>query len=119
MHEVDDYIATLTPANQAEFKRMSAIVKEVVPSVTQGVSYGMPAFMYNGWPLISFMVTKKFLSLYPYSGKVIDKLQDKLKDFEQTPGSVHYSVEYPIPDLLLKEILEARKEEIEKKVPRD
>ena len=110
---VDDYIATLTPGQQAVFSDIRRVVKEVAPSTTQGVSYAMPAYIYKGKALLSAMANKKFLSLYPFSGKVIARLEDKLKDFETTSGSIHFSQEHPIPESLLKEIVKARLEEIE------
>ena len=61
----------------------------------------------------NFVVAKKFLSLYPFSGKVIAKLGDKLKGFETTTGSVHFSVEHPLSEALLKEIIALRLKEIE------
>lgn len=118
MPVIDDYIASVNPEERAEFERISRMVQEAVPSPGQGLSYGMPAYLYRGWPLISFVVTKKFLSIYPFSGKVVELLKDKLSEFETTPGSIHFSVGRPIPDELLREIIAARMREIEAKPPR-
>jgi uncharacterized protein YdhG (YjbR/CyaY superfamily) len=117
-HVVDELIANTPPPHRAEFERIRDIVKEVVPSATQGVSYAMATYFYKNKPFLSFAHTKKFLSLYPFSGKVIAKLEDKLKDFECTPGSVHFSVEHPLPEALLKEIITTKLEEITEKKPR-
>jgi uncharacterized protein YdhG (YjbR/CyaY superfamily) len=109
---VDDYIRTLTSAQQFEFNRIKSIVEDVVPTVVQGTSYAMPAFMYKGKPLLSIKVNKKFLSLYPFSGKVIDKLREQLDGFELTAGSVHFSLEKPVPEGVLREMLTERIGEI-------
>jgi len=117
MSSFDDYFSTISPADRTEFERIRSIIREMVPSVEEGTSYGMPAYMYKGKGVVSTMVTKKFLSLYPFSGKIGDKLGDKLKGFETTPGSIHFSVEHPLSEALLREIVALRLEEIDSKTP--
>lgn len=113
MNQVDQYITTLKPPIQALFKEMQSVVQVLVPDLTQDISYNLPAFFYRQKPLISFVENKKFLSLYPFSGKVIAKLESKLTDFKTTTGSIHFSVEQPIPEALLQEIIQARMAEID------
>jgi len=115
MSVFDDYFATITPGQKAELERIRAIVHKTVPDVVEGLSYGMPAYLYKGKGVLSAMVTKKFLSIYPYSGKVADTLKAKLKDYECTPGSIHYSEEKPMPEALIVDILHARMAEIDAK----
>jgi len=115
MHEVDEYIAALSGPNKAEFVRIGRIVQEIVPQVEQGVSYAMPAYLYKGKALLSTMVCKKHLGMYPYSGKVIAALQDLLQDFVTTTGSIHFSAEHPLPEELIRRVIEGRMREIESK----
>ena len=110
---IDDYIATL-PANvRPEFERIRNVVAETVPAATQGRSYGMPAFMYKGKPLISFMARKSFLSIYPFSGKVVDRLCGKLAGYDLSSGTIRFSLDNPIPEPLLREIVMCRLLEID------
>lgn len=113
MSEIDDYFANIAPAQQAEFERIRRIVHEVVPSAEEGRSYGMPAYKYNGKPFLSAMARKKHLSLYPFSGKVIDLLRSQLAPYELTSGSIHFTEENPVPASLLQAIIAARLHEIE------
>ncbi|MBU6389858.1 DUF1801 domain-containing protein [Patescibacteria group bacterium] len=112
---VDDYIATCLPEQQAELKRIQAVVMRSIPAVEQGISYAMPAYMYKGKALLSCMVNKNFFSIYPFSGKVIDRLQEELQEYEVSAGSgsVHFTLERPLPESLLSQIIMARKKEIE------
>ena len=112
MNSVDEYIANLEPSDKAVFELACSQVKYWVPDVTQGVSYGMPAFKYKDKALLSLMVCKKHYGGYPYSGKVIEKLKDRLTAFVTTTGSVHFPKGVPIPDSLLKEIVQTRIDEI-------
>jgi len=116
MSTIDDYLQTVKPEERKELERVRRIVVETVQGTEEGISYGMPAIFYKGKPLVSVMATKKFLSLYPFSGKVAAKLEKDLEGFETTPGSIHFSQTHPLPEGLVKKILAARIEEIEEKL---
>jgi len=116
MSIIDEHIATFTPAQQTEFGRISRIVRDTVPAAEEGMSYAMPAFLYKGKAFIAFAAKKKHLSIYPFSGKVIDRLRDKLGNFGLSSGTIRFSEDNPIPEDLLKEIITARLEEIEQAI---
>jgi len=113
---IHEYISTVTPAQQAEFERICRIVKQTVPAIDEGISYGIPAFIYKGKPLFAFAATKKHLSIYPFNGKVVEKLRDKLSDFELTSGTIRFSLENPIPEPIIKEIVICRLAEIDARI---
>ena len=115
MGDVADYLATIEEPHRTELARVYAVAAEVVPPAVEGSSYGMAALLYRDKGLIAAVRAKKFLSLYPYSGSVLSDLADSLTDFETTSGSLHFSVEHPVPDDLLRRILELRRAEIDAK----
>ena len=117
MGAVGEYLSTLGGADpdRAALHRVYTIAAETVPEAVEGTSYAMAALLYRGKGLVATVKGKKFLSLYPYSGNVIARLGDALTDFETTSGSIHYSAEHPIPDDLLRRIIEARRAEIDEK----
>jgi uncharacterized protein YdhG (YjbR/CyaY superfamily) len=43
-----DYLNGLPPAQKAALARVRAVVEGVAPEAEEGVSYGMPAFLYAG-----------------------------------------------------------------------
>jgi uncharacterized protein YdhG (YjbR/CyaY superfamily) len=73
----------------------------------------MPAYFYRGKPFLSAIARKKHLAIYPFSGKVIEKLRDKLNAFGLSSGTIKFSVENAIPDALLCEIISSRLLEID------
>jgi len=73
----------------------------------------MPSFKYKGKSLVAIMANKNFLSLYPFGS--IDKLGVDVSAFEQTSGSIHFTLDRPLPDKLLRQIVLARKHQIDKK----
>ena len=113
---VDEYIESLTIPQQSELRRIQNIVSTIVPTAEQGISYKMPAFLYRGKPLLSCIVNKKFLSIYPFSGKVISKLSNDLAGFELTAGSIHFSLTHALSEDLITQILNARIMEIDEKL---
>ena len=115
MGEVGDYLSTIDGADRAALERVYAIAREVVAEAEEGTSYGMAALVYRGKGLIATTRTKKFLSLYPYSGTVIASVSDALGDFETTSGSVHYSADHQLGDSVVRRIVEARRTEIDAK----
>jgi uncharacterized protein YdhG (YjbR/CyaY superfamily) len=110
-----DYIMSLEQPQQDVLLAMYETVKAMVPEhLEEASSYGMPAFKYNSRPLISFIVTKNHLSLFPFSAGVVEALKPKLANYELSKGTIRFSTDNPIPAGLLKEIVALRQREIDK-----
>jgi uncharacterized protein YdhG (YjbR/CyaY superfamily) len=110
---VDEYFESLEPDERAALERVRALATEVAPDVGQGSSYGVPALMFAGRPLIGFHAGKTFLSVYPYSGEVVTALRERLPGLEATSGSVHFSAGSPLSDETIRTMVELRIAEIE------
>ncbi|WP_395657467.1 iron chaperone [Nocardioides sp.] len=115
MAEVGDYLETVEGADRVALERVYTLAREVVPEAVEGTSYGMAALLYRGKGLVATVRTKKFLSLYPYSGNVVAALAADLTGFGTTSGSIHYSADHPLPDDLVRRIVETRRAEIDAK----
>lgn len=113
MGAVGAYLSTVDGADRDALQRVFAIARDVVPEAEEGTSYAMAALLYRDKGLIATVRTKKFLSLYPYSGAVITSVLDELGDFDTTTGSIHYSAHHQLPDALVRRIVEARRAEID------
>lgn len=104
---MDDYLATVSPSQRAELERIRGIVKQVAPDAEELISYGLPAFKYNKRPLLYFGAFKNHMSLFPTSGPT-KALKDKLKDFTVSKGTIQFTLEKPLPESLIKEIVQHR-----------
>jgi uncharacterized protein YdhG (YjbR/CyaY superfamily) len=113
--EVTAYLGSIQGADRAALERVYAIARGLVPEAEEGTSYGMPALLYRGKGLIATLQTRRFLSLYPYSGVVVASVSDALSGFETTSGSIHYSAEHPLPDEVVRRIVGERRAEIDAK----
>ena len=111
MTVIDDYLTQLHGPEKDMVNHMYTIVRQMVPNATEELSYAMPAFKYNGKGLVAIMVNENFMSLYPFGA--VDKLGVDLSVYECTSGSIHFSVEKPISDELLRDIITARMHQID------
>lgn len=95
---------------------MWQLARELAPDAKEALSYGMPALQVDGKGIIGFVATKSGLSLYPYSGSVLDKVADQIGEYDRTKGALHFSLERPISKELLETIMTTRRDEIEAKL---
>lgn len=107
MHEIDNYLAKLEPEQRTELQRIRTFVKQHVPDATEGISYGLPAFKYKAKPLVYFGAFKNHMSLFPTSGPT-DALKEALQRYTVTKGTIQFTLDNPLPDALLLEILQIR-----------
>jgi uncharacterized protein YdhG (YjbR/CyaY superfamily) len=109
---MDDYLNGLPPAQKAALERVRAVVEGVAPEAEAGVSYGMPAFLYAGRPLLGIRAAKKHLSLFPFSPAAIEAVKDRLAGFELSKGTIRFTPDSPVPDDVLADVVRARQQEI-------
>lgn len=113
MGDVAAYLETVGGSERLALERVYAIGREVVPEAEEGTSYALAALLYRGQGLLATVKATKFLSLYPFSGRVVAAHHDLLAGFETTTGSIHYAADHPVPEDVLRSIVRARREEID------
>src|SRR5919106_5522889 len=109
---MDDSLDGLPPAQREALARVRAIVDRVAPDAEEGESYGMPAFLYAGRPLLGFRAAKKHLSVFPFSPAAVDAVEGRLEGFDRSKGTIRFSPDRPVPEEVLTDLVRARKEEI-------
>jgi uncharacterized protein YdhG (YjbR/CyaY superfamily) len=109
---VDDYLAGLDDVSRAAFARVLEVALEEVPDAEQGTSYGMAALRHRGKPLLGFLAAKQHLSVYPFSPPVIDAVRDRLDGFELSKGTIRFTVDRPLPEDVVRDVVRLRAAEI-------
>jgi uncharacterized protein YdhG (YjbR/CyaY superfamily) len=109
---VDDYLDGLPPDQRAAFERVRHVVVRAEPGVQEGRSYGMPAFLYEGRPLLAFRAAKNHLSVFPFSPAAIEAVEDRLEGFDLAKGTIRFSPERPVPEDVLADLVRLRRQEI-------
>jgi uncharacterized protein YdhG (YjbR/CyaY superfamily) len=112
MSAMDDYLNGLPPAQKAALARVRAVVEGVAPEAEEGVSYGMPAFLYAGRPLLGFRAAQSHLSVFPFSPAAIEAVRDRLGGFNVSKGTIRFSPGTPLPEDVLADVVRARQQEI-------
>lgn len=109
---MDDYLDGLAPEQKAALSRVREIVVELVPDAEEGTSYGMPAFIHAGRPLLGFRAAKKHLSVFPFSPAAIEAVADRLAGFDLAKGTIRFTPDHPVPQAVLADVIRHREREI-------
>jgi uncharacterized protein YdhG (YjbR/CyaY superfamily) len=110
---VDDYFESLNPASRAAFERIRSLALEIVPEAEQGTSYGMAALRYKQKPLLGFAAAKRHLSVFPFSPPAVDEVRDRLSGFDVSKGTIRFSVDKPLADDVISDLVRFRMAEID------
>jgi uncharacterized protein YdhG (YjbR/CyaY superfamily) len=113
MSEIDDYLVTVAPDQRAALDRVLELARRTVPDAVDGRSYGMPALKYAGKGLIGILAAKDHLSVFPFSPAAVDAVRDRLPGFSLSKGTIRFSVDQPLPDDVVRDLVARRRAEIE------
>lgn len=111
--EVDAYIAALPPDQRAALTDLRARLKSLLPDHLEVVSYAMPGFRQpgpKGKMVVGYAAFARHLGLYPYSGTVIPLID--CTPFKASKSGVLFTPDRPLPDALLRRIIETRQAEL-------
>jgi uncharacterized protein YdhG (YjbR/CyaY superfamily) len=110
--EVDEYLRRVDEPKRGTLELLRRSILKVVPDAEQGLSYRVPAFRVDGKVVAGFAAFKDHVSYLPFSGSVLAKLDDQLEDYRMTKSSLHFDVGQPLPDELVRQLIEVRLAEI-------
>ncbi len=111
---IDDYIALQSLEIRESLEKLRHTIKLAAPNAEEVISYGMPAFKFHGI-LVYFAAFKNHCSLFPANSSLIAEMEDELKKYKTSKGTIQFTVEKPLPVTLVKKIVKARvKQNLEK-----
>ena len=106
---VDSYLADVPPRERAVLQEIRATVLSIVPDAGEKISYGIPAFTFEGRNLLYYGAMKNHLSLFPGSKAVIKEFAKELKPFDtDSKGTIRFTVDRPLSMPLVRKIVRAR-----------
>jgi uncharacterized protein YdhG (YjbR/CyaY superfamily) len=108
-NSVSEYMAAVPAKSRGLIKELRSIIKNEVPDGEELISYGMPAFRWNGM-LVWYAVNKEHLGLYP-TPSAITKFSQELKAYKTSKGAIQLPLDQPLPVGLIKNIIRFRMEE--------
>jgi uncharacterized protein YdhG (YjbR/CyaY superfamily) len=110
MSIIDEYLGKLDEPQRKELERIRMIAKQVVPDAQEAISYGMPTLTYKGKSFLGFNVHTNHIGIYPYGGEEIEVFTKELSELNYgfSSGAIRVPFDYPIPEMLLKKIIQHR-----------
>jgi uncharacterized protein YdhG (YjbR/CyaY superfamily) len=109
---MDAYLSRLPAAQRSALEHLRGLIAETASDAEEGHSYGMPAFRYRGRPLVGFQAARDHLGFYPMSPTLIEAHAAELAAFSTSKGTIRFTPERPLPDALVRAIIEERLAEL-------
>lgn len=109
---IDEYLSKVDPKYRTELERVRTLVKQLVPDAEETISYSMPTLKYKNKALVYFTASKKHMIFFP-SSWAIEKLKDKLKDYKTSEHAIQFTLDKPLPEALIKELVLAHARDID------
>jgi uncharacterized protein YdhG (YjbR/CyaY superfamily) len=106
--EVDNYLRDVDEPKRSTLEALRRSILEVIPEAEQVISYRVPAFRVRGAIVAGFAAFKNHLSYLPFSGSVLAQLGDELEGYAMTKSALHFPVDRPLPQALVKKLIEVR-----------
>lgn len=112
---VDEYLAGVPEPARSTLNEIRAVIRSAVPpETTEVISYRMPMFKYKGL-LIGFAAFSDHCSLFPMGSSALCDLEDELKAYSRSKGTIRFPLNKPLPATLVKKIVKARLAQNERK----
>ncbi len=111
--DTDAYIAGYPKETQKNLKLLRAAIKKAAPQAEEVISYGMPAYKWNGM-LVYFAAYEKHIGFYPGSSGIA-AFKKELASYKTSKGTVQFPVEEPVPLPLVARIVKFRLKENQEK----
>lgn len=116
MGDVDDYLAGLPDgAERSELERLHRLITGHVPDVGQTTSYAMPCYTHLDTPVAAVILRRKHIAWYPFSGSVLPELATELSGYSQSPGTLRFTAAAPLPDPVVRRLLDVRMRQIDER----
>ena len=115
---VDEYLAGVPEPARSTLNKIRATIRSAAPvEATEVISYRIPMFKYKGM-LMGFAAFSNHCSLFPGSLSAMKGLENVLKAFPTSKGTIRFPVDKPPSAALVKKLLKARIAENERKAQR-
>lgn len=110
---IDEYIKKFDGEEKKKLIEIRALIRSLVPEAKEKISYGMPTFELHG-NLVHFAGFAHHIGFYP-APSGIENFENRIAKYKHAKGSVQFPLDEPLPVDLIKDIVEYRKNENEKK----
>ena len=79
---IDEYLAGVNADQRIALEKLRKTIRAAAPRVEECISYGIPAFRFNGRSLVFIGAWANHCSFYPGSSATLREFQSDLKGFQ-------------------------------------
>lgn len=108
MTEISDYIDQAAPAAQPQLRAMYQLLKTLLPTAQEKISYAKPTFFEAGRDLVYFGANAHDIALYPTSGPLTAINPAKIAVYPHSKGAIRFAFDQPLPEALIAELVTLR-----------
>ena len=102
---IDEYLAPLRDDQRVALERLRQIILSAAPGAEEAISYQLPAFRLDGRWLLWIGAAASHCAIYGVESAGVEGLEE----FEISgKGTVRFHPERPLPDALVRKLVEAR-----------
>jgi uncharacterized protein YdhG (YjbR/CyaY superfamily) len=112
MSVITTYLATIEAPQRVELEKIRTAILKTAPEAKEVISYGMPGFKYHGKYLAGFDVFRNHMSFFP-TPRPIEIHKNKLSGYMLAKGTIQFSIDKPLPEKLIVELIKTRIAEID------
>src|SRR5215472_3344632 len=111
---VEDYLARVPEPQRTTLKKVRAVIQSVLPAeATEVISYRIPCVKYKGM-LVGYAAFADHCSLFGMSGTLLGPLKDELRAYSTSKGTIRFSIDKPLPAMLIRKLVKSAIAEKEK-----
>ncbi|GIZ07618.1 iron chaperone [Flavobacterium sp. UMI-01] len=103
---VEAYFQALPQKHLPKMEALRAIIQQAIPEASEGISYNMPVYKYNG-NLVYFALFSKHIGFYP-TPSAIKKFESELHQYTFAKGSIQFPLHLELPEKLIADICRFR-----------
>jgi uncharacterized protein YdhG (YjbR/CyaY superfamily) len=108
---VDECLERFPTDVREALQRVREIIMTTVPECRERIAYKICVYSLKK-DLVGFASQKNHCSFYTMSPPLVKAMSDELKGYRVSGGTIHFSPEEPLPESLLRNILESRVKEM-------
>ena len=106
--EVEAYLAALPAEQRAALQRLRGAIRSMVPEATEEISYGIPMFKLGTKGVVAYNAVAGGGTLQVMSSAALAAHAGELAGYRTGRGSVRFTLERPLPEALVKQLVKER-----------
>jgi uncharacterized protein YdhG (YjbR/CyaY superfamily) len=106
---VDAYLDLVEDPRQREaLQNLRGLLSRLVPEAVETISYRIPSLRFEGKLLVGFGAGRNHCTFFLLSNTVLDGFAAELKGHKTGKGSIQFQPDSPLPEELVRRLVEAR-----------